>query len=1236
MNQQMKTKHHSLSNEQPEFHVGRNGTPRLRPGFRKPAFALLALALLTQFAAPSAFAQTIHYWDNQTGAGFGTAGGTWSSSGNAGIPGWSTDSTGNTDPSGANIITGTTDTSENFGSVTAGLATGTISVSGAVNAGSNIVFGAASGNITLSGGTSITLPATATITVNNASNTISTPILGAGTSLTLNGGGTLNLSGANTYTGSTTVGNGTLVISGKIYNALAPASATTVSVASGSQIIINAAANNVLGYGAHETWIVNGTLANISAANTETLPTGGVIMTNGTMTGINNSSGYGPFYCASGSPMTITANGANNIISAYSIGYAATMTFNTPQSTDALSLSSVLGVGARNTGGLTKTGLGTLTLTGASIYTGATAINGGTLQLGNGGATGTLSTSSAISVGTGATFAVNRNNAVTQGTDFKNAPITGLGGFAQLGSGNTTLNAANSYSGPTTISAGTLTIGGAGMLGSGSYAGAITNNGALNYNSSAIQTLSGIISGTGLITVSSGEIKFSTAGSATAPITTAAGATSGVLAASTGGQWVNTGNLTYQNSSVMHIDFSSFTPSTTTAPMNVANLTLGTGLTMTISDLAPGFAVSQNYPLVTWTGSGPADATAFTTLVLPGGISGNLTVSGNTLYLNVTANTGALTWNTASGTWDTTTSNWLSGGVATAYADNVDSVTFDDAAGVIGNPTVTLNSTFSPAGMLMSSTNHSYTISGSGGISGNAALVLGPANTQTLTLSTSDSYTGGTVVNAGTLVLGSANAIGTGTLTLSGGNLDSSVADLVNANNNAQSWNADFTFVGSQNLNLGTGAVTPSTNRQVTVTANTLTVGGAIGGAFSLTTAGAGTLELSGVNTYAGNTTVSNGTLLVSGTGDLYSAGQPTSPTTVSVASGAQIILSGTVNNALGLGPNCNWIVSGTINSTGGAAQTLPPTVTLNNGTLTGNDNASYGAFYAAGSTPPTITANGANNSINVPIIGTTATITFNTPLATDALTNSAAIGIGIRVTGGVTKTGLGTVTLTGANIYTGFTTISNGTLTIGDPGQLGGGTYAAAITNYGVFNYSSSASQTLSGNIAGTGSLVMNSVGATLTLSGTNTYTGNITISAGTLELAQSFATLATSSTVTIASGAQLQLDVASVTNQVGRLVTNGVAAGNGLYSSANSSGFITGSGYLQVAAPSGPAMLTSSVSGGVLSLSWPAGQGWLLEYATNLVSTNWLPVTDSSVSSTNITIDPTQPSVFYRLVYP
>jgi hypothetical protein len=72
----------------------------------------------------------------------------------------------------------------------------------------------------------------------------------------------------------------------------------------------------------------------------------------------------------------------------------------------------------------------------------------------------------------------------------------------------------------------------------------------------------------------------------------------------------------------------------------------------------------------------------------------------------------------------------------------------------------------------------------------------------------------------------------------------------------------------------------------------------------------------------------------------------------------------------------------------------------------------------------------------------------------------------------------------------------------------------------------------------------------------------------------------------------------------------------------------------------PSGPGLLTNSMSGGVLTLSWPAGQGWRLQCQTNALTvglgTNWVEAAGSSVSSTNYPIDANRPTVFYRLIYP
>ncbi|MCR6654825.1 MAG: autotransporter-associated beta strand repeat-containing protein [Opitutus sp.] len=199
----------------------------------------------------------------------------------------------------------------------------------------------------------------------------------------------------------------------------------------------------------------------------------------------------------------------------------------------------------------------------------------------------------------------------------------------------------------------------------------------------------------------------------------------------------------------------------------------------------------------------------------------------------------------------------------------------------------------------------------------------GSSGTGSLTLSGSNSFTGGVKVNAGTLNINSASALGTGTLELVGGTLDNtSGSSITNSNNNAQTWSGNFTFTGTNDLNLGTGAVALSGgNRTVTVNGSTLTVGGAIGdggNGYSITKSGAGTLALSGNNTYSGGTTISAGTLTAGhdnalGTGSVIVNTGGTLAISDNVTIGNEIQLDG---GALqGLGNNSKF--SGTLSGSG-------------------------------------------------------------------------------------------------------------------------------------------------------------------------------------------------------------------------------------------------------------------------------------------------------------------------------
>ncbi|MBG6246775.1 autotransporter-associated beta strand repeat-containing protein [Candidatus Symbiopectobacterium endolongispinus] len=140
---------------------------------------------------------------------------------------------------------------------------------------------------------------------------------------------------------------------------------------------------------------------------------------------------------------TIATTGSFSLTRAVTLGIGGGTFAVAPTTT--LIMSGAIG----GSGSLTKAGSGTLTLTGTSNYTGQTDILNGTLQLGNGLGTGSISSN--IDVGTNGVLAFNRNNNFSYG-----GIISGSGQVNQRGSGVTLLTGENTYTGITTVAAGTL------------------------------------------------------------------------------------------------------------------------------------------------------------------------------------------------------------------------------------------------------------------------------------------------------------------------------------------------------------------------------------------------------------------------------------------------------------------------------------------------------------------------------------------------------------------------------------------------------------------------------------------------------------------------------------------------------------------------------------------------------------------------------------------------------------
>ena len=278
------------------------------------------------------------------------------------------------------------------------------------------------------------------------------------------GSGLLTLSGSIVKNGTKLTLKGDLNVTGTISGA-----------SSGSDLIIDTGTTTLSSANTYNgpTYIRDN--ATLDAAAAGALPTG--TRTDVTMDDI----GTGSSTLALGASQSISSlTGASS-----SLVTLSTNTLTIGNSGTGTGTATFAGVISGTNGALTKDGTSTEIFTGANTYTGTTTISGGNLQIGNGGTTGSLSTSSAIA--DNGTFTINRSNGVSQGTDFNGSAITGSGGLTQAGTGTTTLTTANSYTGTTTVSAGTLQL----------NSGSTTGSGALNVGAGATLAGTGSSSGTG-------------------------------------------------------------------------------------------------------------------------------------------------------------------------------------------------------------------------------------------------------------------------------------------------------------------------------------------------------------------------------------------------------------------------------------------------------------------------------------------------------------------------------------------------------------------------------------------------------------------------------------------------------------------------------------------------------------------------------------------------------------------
>jgi autotransporter-associated beta strand protein/predicted outer membrane repeat protein len=282
-----------------------------------------------------------------------------------------------------------------------------------------------------------------------------------------------------TIQANTTVNGGNFTLANGVNYGNTASGTFTVTTATGTAGTVQGGNNSSLR--AQTLTVQNGGTVGVTGgtftldATTINVQNGGLLAGNGTLAATHNINLAGTALgnINAGNTLNVTVN----------LGTLGT-TVLTANNTANTTFSGVIG----GAGSLTKTGTGALTLSGDNVYTGGTTVSAGTLQLGNGGTTGSI----VGDVANNGVLDFDRSDASTFG-----GVISGTGAVTQSGSGTTILTADNTYTGGTAIAAGTLQLGNGGTT--GSIVGNVANSGVLDFDRSDASTFGGVISGAGAV-----------------------------------------------------------------------------------------------------------------------------------------------------------------------------------------------------------------------------------------------------------------------------------------------------------------------------------------------------------------------------------------------------------------------------------------------------------------------------------------------------------------------------------------------------------------------------------------------------------------------------------------------------------------------------------------------------------------------------------------------------------------